>query len=108
MVSDLTQQETNALEAEVQNGFFRQQWPLKSTFAMLFIAAIAQGWNQTSMNSANLMWPKELGLIAETSGDDCGLSGFKPETWWYAAVNAAPFLTASMYVTSNIFHICHD
>lgn len=94
-VPDLTFDEKSALENESSTGFFQQQWPLQSTFAMLFVGAIVQGWNQTSVNSANLSWPKELGLIDENSTQNCGLTGFAPETWWYAAVNAAPFLAAS-------------
>lgn len=95
-VPDLTPEESSALQNESSTGFFQQPWPLQSTFAMLFVAAIVQGWNQTSVNSANLTWPQGLGLIDQNSDEYCGLSGFKPETWWYAAVNAAPFLAASM------------
>ncbi|GAB7324890.1 hypothetical protein MBLNU13_g08712t1 [Cladosporium sp. NU13] len=95
-VPDLTPEERRALKTESATGFFRQQSALQSTFAMLFVAAIVQGWNQTSVNSANLSWPKELGLIDRNSEKNCGLTGFTSETWWYAAVNAAPFLTASV------------
>ncbi len=99
-VPDLTAEERRALKDESLTGFFRQQSALQSTFAMLFVAAIVQGWNQTSVNSANLSWPKELGLIDRNSEQNCGLTGFKSETWWYAAVNAAPFLTASVYAAT--------
>jgi hypothetical protein len=90
----LTSEEKDALEYESKLGFFQQQWSLQSTFAMLFIAAMVQGWNQTSINSANLSWPQEFGLLSDD--EKCGPTGLKWETWYFATVNAAPFLVASM------------
>jgi hypothetical protein len=91
---DLTIAERSALEHENGTSFFQQEWSLQSTFSMLFIAAVVQGWNQTSINSANLSWPGEFGLI--DNDEECGPTGFKRETWWFAVVNAAPFLAASL------------
>ncbi|KAM0712550.1 hypothetical protein Q7P37_011647 [Cladosporium fusiforme] len=96
-VPDLTDEETSALLGESSTGFFQQQWPLQSTFAMLFVAAAVQGWNQTSVNSANLSWPDDLGLIGEDDAQRCGLTREDgAAVWMYAGVNAAPFLTASV------------
>ena len=71
---------------------------------MLFIAASVQGWTQTGTNGGNLTWPGDLGLKVIGGGathagasDTTSCVNVAPEDQWrFAAVNAAPYLAASV------------
>jgi hypothetical protein len=101
-----------ALQNERLGTFWDQPWPLKTTFLMLFVAAIVQGWSQTSLNGVNTVWPGKLGLggshnvttsdigsrsnaTTSAGGGGCNPVGLK-STWIFALVNAAPYLAASL------------
>lgn len=97
----LTEEEIELLKRESKNPrFWDQPWPLQTTFLMLFLAAIVQGWNQTATNGANLSWAEALHLgpaiapaTAPNAPPSCGL--VPEQVWKFAAVNAAPYLAAS-------------
>lgn len=89
--------------------FGKQPSPLRVTFFVLFVAAVVQGWNQTGTTGANLGWPQELLFNSEpvdptrpdrSLNDNCVPGG--PNKWIFAAVNAMPYLAASMSVGSMI------
>lgn len=93
--------EKDALRKADKTSFWDQPWPLKSTILMLCTAAVVQGWSQTGINAANLSWPRELHLAGPFgSGDPTQGSG---GGWAFAAVNAAPYFAASMYVSLDAF-----
>lgn len=50
-----------------------------------------RGWDQASLNGANLRWPEDLNLA---SGLD---SGLPHDVWMFAFVNAAPYIFASIF-----------
>ncbi|KAI9760165.1 MAG: hypothetical protein M1840_002716 [Geoglossum simile] len=91
-VPGLTEEEGDALERERKLGFWQQPKQLKVVILMCSIAAILQGWDQASINGANLGWPKPFGL--KTYGD--GSVNNTHDTWIFAFVNAAPFLFAAL------------
>lgn len=98
----LSAHETHVLNHEKNTSFWDQPWPLQTTFFVLFVAAIVQGWNQTGTTGANLGWPKDLlydgtdntTFLNERLNDNCAPG--EPETWIFGAVNAMPYLAASM------------
>jgi hypothetical protein len=100
-VPGISAHELQVLRDEKETGFWGQPWPLQTTFFVLFVAAAVQGWNQTGTTGANLGWPREL-LYRSTPDDalsgklnaNCAPSGH--EKWLFAAVNAIPYLAASM------------
>jgi MFS family permease len=86
-----------------------QPSPLRTTFFVLFVAAVVQGWNQTGTTGANLGWPQELLFNSEpvdptrpdrSLNQNCVPGGHNK--WIFAAVNAMPYLAASMSVHSML------
>lgn len=99
----LTAEEIDAVTAEGHLSFWEQPWPFKTTYLMLFIAAIVQGWTQTATNGANLAWPKALRLDGETPDSEpnpahgiATCANTPKRIWAFAAVNAAPYLAAGV------------
>lgn len=92
-VEGLTDQEKKALREERDLGFWRQPKTLRITIVTLCIAAIIQGWNQTSGNGANQGWPAEFGL----TDSKLGVIAKGRSTWIFAGVNAVTYLTASLF-----------
>ncbi|KAJ9665056.1 hypothetical protein H2201_004922 [Coniosporium apollinis] len=93
-VLGLTAEEKAALKREKQLGFWRQTKELRTTILTCAIAAILQGWDQSSMNGANLHWPRDLGLhVGASTGDSLSI---KKDIWVFAFINAAPFLFAAL------------
>jgi MFS family permease len=107
IIPGLTERERTLLIQEKEASFMAQPWPLKTTFFVLFVAAVVQGWNQTGTTGANLGWPQELLFNSEpvdptrpdrSLNHNCVPSGYNK--WIFAAVNAMPYLAASMSVNS--------
>ncbi|KAF7185031.1 putative polyol transporter 6 [Pseudocercospora fuligena] len=90
-VPSLTDEEKEALDNEVRNGFWKQPKELQVTIVTLCVAAVVQGWNQTAANGANLNWPRQLGLTVPEGCDPTGR-----DAWIFAIVNAAPYFAASL------------
>lgn len=88
----LTKEERRIFRKEKTATFWDQSKQLKVTIFACCLGAIVQGWNQTGSNAANLNWPTEFKLDLKNA-----TSAGKPfDTWAYAGVNAAPFLSASL------------
>jgi hypothetical protein len=65
---NITKTELEALQAETDHKW-SQPWSLYFTILMCSIGAVEQGMAQTSMNGANLYFPKEFGIDSHTSHD---------------------------------------
>jgi MFS family permease len=81
-VPGLTDLQLAALGREENLGFWGQTKELRTTIFTCAIAAIVQGWDQSSINGANLQWPHDLGFQLGTSKD----------LLLFAFINAAPYL----------------
>ena len=103
----LDAKEKTALENERKASFWDQPWPLQTTFLMLFVAAMVQGWSQTGTNGANLGLPGAFGWITQSADAASGAGKSNSGTnqncipkgndgWIFGAVNAAPYLTAGV------------
>jgi hypothetical protein len=57
------------------------------------VASITQGWDQSSMNGANLGWPKPLGLALE---DKVTKNPGDRHVWLFGLLNGAPFLSGAL------------
>ncbi|KAF2153459.1 hypothetical protein K461DRAFT_286153 [Myriangium duriaei CBS 260.36] len=91
LVPGLTAAEIDLLEEqEKSTSFLQQTKELQLTIVACAVAAVVQGWDQASINAANLRWPEDLGLA---TGLD---QGHSHDIWLFAFVNAAPFLFASI------------
>lgn len=84
----LTDAEKRALRNE-RDHLFAQSKGLYMTVLTVSIAAILQGWVQSSINGATLLWPKELGLYKNDSDNS-------HDQWIVGLTNAAPFLFAAI------------
>lgn len=58
-------------------------------------AAIVQGWDQSSINGANLSWPRELGLPVDLTHPDSNPSN-SHDVWIFGIVNAASYFSAAI------------
>jgi hypothetical protein len=65
---ELTRNEIRALRKETTQKW-NQPWTLYFTIIVCCIGAIEQGTAQTSMNGANLYFPKELGIGSDSPRD---------------------------------------
>ncbi|KFY40063.1 hypothetical protein V494_03674 [Pseudogymnoascus sp. VKM F-4513 (FW-928)] len=86
----LTPDEKLALRNE-KDHLFAQSKGLYMTVLTVSIAAILQGWVQSSINGATLLWPSEFGLLNKT---DPNLE--RHDQWIVGLTNAAPFLFAAI------------
>lgn len=97
-IPGISAHEIQVLMEEKETGFWGQPWPLQTTLFVLFVAAAVQGWNQTGTTGANLGWPGDLLYDGSpqdaTLNDNCAPGG--DARWKFAAVNAMPYLAASM------------
>ncbi|OBT66691.1 hypothetical protein VE03_03958 [Pseudogymnoascus sp. 23342-1-I1] len=84
----LTDAEKRALRDE-RDHLFAQSKGLYMTVLTVSIAAILQGWVQSSINGATLLWPKQFHL------DKNGKNG-SHGPWIIGLTNAAPFLFAAV------------
>ena len=64
-IPSITEDELKALQAETENKW-RQQPIMYLTVVVTALGAVGQGWTQTSMNGANLYFPKAFGIDADT------------------------------------------
>ncbi|TKX22452.1 sugar transporter-like protein 21 [Elsinoe australis] len=90
-IPGLTAEEKEVLGNESQASFLEQTKELQVTLLACACGAVAQGWDQASLNGANLRWPEDLNLA---SGLD---SGLPHDVWMFAFVNAAPYIFASIF-----------
>lgn len=81
----LADDEKRALRNE-RDHLFAQSKGLYMTVLTVSIAAILQGWVQSSINGATLLWPKQFGLDKDGTHDQ----------WIIGLTNAAPFLFAAI------------
>ena len=65
----------------------------KSLLATCSLAAITQGWDQSSMNATNLGWPSSLGLRIPPNIEEAQVTG---DIWLFGFINGAPFLLGSI------------
>lgn len=88
-----TEEERRLFKREKNSTFWDESKQLKITIFACCLGAIIQGWNQTGSNAANLNWPDEFGLKLgnETT------PAVRADVWYYAVVNAAPFLSAAWF-----------
>ena len=91
-IPGLTDEEREVLQDEnaTKPTFFSQTKELQVTIMTCAVAAVVQGWDQASINGANLRWPEDLGLA---QGLDRGNSH---DVWMFAFVNSAPYIFASL------------
>ncbi|KAH8587183.1 hypothetical protein B0O99DRAFT_584890 [Bisporella sp. PMI_857] len=91
-VAGLTREELEALEREENMTFWDQTKELRTTIFTCAIAAIVQGWDQSSINGANLRWPRDLCLrVGSPNG-----SATNKDLWIFALINAAPFIFGAL------------
>lgn len=84
----LTDDEKRALREE-RDHLFAQSKGLYMTVLTVSLAAILQGWVQSSINGATLLWPKEFGLHKLKDHEE-------HDQWIIGLTNAAPFLFAAI------------
>lgn len=82
-IKGLSQEERDALQDE-RDRRFKQPLALYITVVVCSLGAAVQGWDQTGLNSANLVWPDAIGLDRES------------DNWILGLVNAAPYFSASI------------
>ena len=96
-VEGLTEIEIRALDKEYTPGFWHQLKQLPKEFRVILstccLAALTQGWDQQSINGANLSWPSSFGLDVNLNLKENPNSG---DVWIFGAVNAAPYLSAAI------------
>ncbi|KAF4553576.1 Sugar (and other) transporter-like protein 62 [Elsinoe fawcettii] len=88
----LTDEEREVLETHAKGtSFLDQPKELQVTLLACACAALVQGWDQASLNGANLRWPEDLGLA---EGLDIG----RPyEVWLFALTNSIVYLGAGCF-----------
>lgn len=95
-VEGLTQIERRALESEQSPSFWKQAKLLTRESRIILltccIAAVVQGWDQSTINGANLGWPSEFGLSVNLR-DPNKNSG---DVWLFGLVNASTYLSAAL------------
>ena len=95
-VDGLTKIEKNALDTEYATGFWHHIKRLPKEFRIILstccLAALTQGWDQQSINGANLSWPSYFGLDADLNLKENTHTG---DVWIFGAVNAAPYLSGA-------------
>lgn len=64
-IPSITDEEIEAIQAETESKW-RQPLLMYLTIAVTALGAMGQGWAQTSMNGANLYFPKAFGIDADT------------------------------------------
>ena len=97
-VEGLTKIELRALESEYTPGFLHHIKQLPKEFRIILstccLAALTQGWDQQSINGANLNWPSyfhlNVNLDLKNNTADPG------DVWIFGAVNAAPYLSGAI------------
>ncbi|KFY02863.1 hypothetical protein O988_01862 [Pseudogymnoascus sp. VKM F-3808] len=82
----LSDDEKRALKNE-RDHLFAQSKGLYMTVLTVSLAAILQGWVQSSINGATLLWPNEFGLKKRDN---------KHDQWIIGLTNAAPFIFAAI------------
>jgi hypothetical protein len=86
-VTELTKEERRIFRLE-QTASFWDEVHIRVPIGLCCLAALVQGWTQTSANAANLYFPEFLKM---TDG-----KGTVLDTWLFSAQNAAPFLSGSL------------
>ncbi|KAK0214353.1 hypothetical protein IW262DRAFT_1450103 [Armillaria fumosa] len=61
------------------------------TIIMCSLAAVVQGWDQTSSNAANLSFPEKFGLSTENTDPNK-----ERHEWIVGAINAAPYIACAL------------
>jgi MFS family permease len=82
----LSIKEKRALKNE-KDRLFAQSKGLYMTVLTVSLAAILQGWVQSSINGATLLWPNDFGLKKQDN---------KHDQWIIGLTNAAPFIFAAI------------
>ncbi|PNS18123.1 hypothetical protein CAC42_3568 [Sphaceloma murrayae] len=90
-IPGLTDEEKEVLEDDSHAGFLQQTKELQVTLLACACGAVVQGWDQASLNGANLRWPEDLNIAR---GLDEGLPH---DVWMFAFVNAAPYIFAAIF-----------
>ncbi|KAI9688236.1 MAG: hypothetical protein M1822_001742 [Bathelium mastoideum] len=97
LVEGLTNIERRALDKEFTPGFLHHIKQLPKEFRIILatccLAACTQGWDQQSINGANLSWPSYFGLNVNLNLKNNPNSG---DVWIFGAVNAAPYLSGAI------------
>ncbi|KAF2103799.1 MFS general substrate transporter [Rhizodiscina lignyota] len=95
-IKGLTKLERISLEKDRTMGFWGQMKSLTREFIQILttccIAAIVQGWDQSSINGANLGWPKEFGLKTTLTNANAS----NRDVWIFGIVNAASYFSAAL------------
>ncbi|MCJ1355824.1 MAG: hypothetical protein MMC33_005816 [Icmadophila ericetorum] len=98
-VEGLTDVEKRALAGEYNQdiGGLAQMKLFTRDFIILLatccMAATVQGWDQSSINGANLGWPTEFGLNVNLTCKDDAITS---DIWIFSFVNASTYLTAAL------------
>ncbi|ETI25563.1 hypothetical protein G647_02337 [Cladophialophora carrionii CBS 160.54] len=94
-IEGLTPIERQALIRENARGVLRQLRRLSKDFHVVLatccLAAITQGWDQSSINGANLGWPREFGLNANLADP----LAHSHDVWIFGIVNASTYISAA-------------
>lgn len=90
-IEELSQQEVDALEAEVTNRWHHPRM-LYYIIALNSIGAAVQGWDQTGSNGANLSFPQTFG-IADFGADCEAIGSCERNSWLIGVINSAPYIS---------------
>ncbi|KAF2839531.1 MFS general substrate transporter [Patellaria atrata CBS 101060] len=95
-IQGLTYIERRELDKEGEGGILHQILHLPRDYwinlATCCFAAITQGWDQSSINGANLGWPREFGLNVNLMDP----TTHAHDVWLFAIVNASTYLSAGI------------
>lgn len=95
-IPGITRLEIQALERERNLTFWGQIKDLTREFVQILatccIAAIVQGWDQSSINGANLTWPGDLGVPVDLSQPTQRATN----VWIFSIVNASSYFSAAL------------
>ncbi|KAI9762396.1 MAG: hypothetical protein M1840_001257 [Geoglossum simile] len=96
-IDGITYLENTALQLERAESTFQRYKRLPSNFYLMLatccLLAITQGWDQASINGANLGWPKEFHLKVDLASPQ----KHPHDVWLFSIVNASAYLSAAIY-----------
>ncbi|PGH14042.1 hypothetical protein AJ79_03312 [Helicocarpus griseus UAMH5409] len=96
VTGDLTDFEKRALKKEENPKFREQTKELQVILMTCCIGAIVQGWAQSNIIGANLLWPEEFKIQSYLNPFDTEANPLWKDVWIFGAVNGVTYFAASL------------